>query len=157
MKQRVSLAIGCAYPDAMSAQLVGHLGKYVPGKAMVVVIRAGRLSGKGVPVLSGSIAVFLETLLMMAVGAAVAGVLVFVLPVSRWIAWAALLGGIAATVPTFPPILKWVVRKVSSARGDQNADAQQEASLDGESLSVVSHDWRFFFLWRGSGNWSHGP
>ncbi|MCS7469404.1 hypothetical protein NZK35_22355 [Stieleria sp. ICT_E10.1] len=99
--------------DALSAQVVGHLGKYVPGKAMVVVIRAGRLAGGGVPIVAGSIAVFLETLTMMAVGAALAGVLIFLLPVPRWIAWCALCGGVLATLPTLPPVLKRLVNKVS--------------------------------------------
>ncbi|WP_419581166.1 hypothetical protein [Stieleria magnilauensis] len=99
--------------DALSAQVVGHLGKYVPGKAMVVVIRAGRLAGVGVPVVAGSIAVFLETLTMMAVGAALAGGLIFLLPVPRWIAWCALCGGVLATLPTLPPVLKRLVKKVS--------------------------------------------
>ncbi|QDV43127.1 hypothetical protein Enr13x_29810 [Stieleria neptunia] len=99
--------------DVLSAQVVGHLGKYVPGKAMVVVIRAGRLRGVGVPVVAGSIAVFLETLTMMAVGAAVAGGLIFLLPVPRWIAWCALCGGVLATLPTLPPVLKRLVNKVA--------------------------------------------
>ncbi|PAY18813.1 hypothetical protein CKO51_14700 [Rhodopirellula sp. SM50] len=99
--------------DVLSAQVVGHLGKYVPGKAMVVVIRAGRLAGVGVPVVAGSIAVFLETLTMMAVGAALAGGLIFLLPVPRWIAWCALCGGVLATLPTLPPVLKRLVKKVA--------------------------------------------
>lgn len=128
--------------DAVSAQLVGHLGKYVPGKAMVVVIRAGRLAGVGVPALVGSVAVFLETLLMMAVGAAIAGCLIFLLPVPRWIAWASLTGGIAATFLTLPPIMKRVVARVSKANNTIETTSQtgQSASKNG----AVGRDWRFF-------------
>ncbi|WP_182864969.1 lysylphosphatidylglycerol synthase domain-containing protein [Rhodopirellula sp. JC639] len=138
--------------DVLSAQVVGHLGKYVPGKAMVVVIRAGRLAGAGVPLVAGSIAVFLETLTMMAVGAAVAGGLIFLLPVSRWIAWCALLGGIAATLPTLPPVLKRVVAKVSSKQTAM-AGKGHDAAPEAETAAVaVSHDWRFFlsaWFWQG--------
>lgn len=130
--------------DAVSAQLVGHLGKYVPGKAMVVVIRAGRLAGVGVPILVGSIAVFLETLLMMAVGAAVAGCLIFLLPVPRWIAWAALMGGVGATLLTLPPIMKRVIAKISKTK-----DSNGETNSSGEQPSnqgLIRQDWRFFAL-----------
>lgn len=139
--------------EATSAQIVGHLGKYVPGKAMVVVIRAGRLVGEGVPILAGSIAVFLETLLMMAVGAALAGCLVFFLPVERWIAWVALIGGITATIPTLPPLLKWVVRKAGMAGSMTSDSAESEpAGIETSTavdprkraLNAISHDWRFF-------------
>lgn len=144
--------------EAVSAQIVGHLGKYAPGKAMVVVIRAGRLATAGVPVLAGSISVFLETFLMMAVGAAVAGCLIFFLPVPRWIAWTSLVGGVAATLPTLPPIMKWVVQRVSKDRGiapEALAETQRvtETVLVSESVSgqgpspqVSGGDgaWRFF-------------
>ncbi|QEF99552.1 hypothetical protein Mal15_36170 [Stieleria maiorica] len=136
--------------DVLSAQVVGHLGKYVPGKAMVVVIRAGRLASAGVPLVAGTIAVFLETLTMMAVGAAVAGGLIFLLPVARWIAWCALLGGIAATLPTLPPVLKRVVGKVNSKQ-TESAEKDRDAGAEFAAIAV-SHDWRFFLAawwWQG--------
>lgn len=54
---------------ALRAYCVGHLGKYVPGKAMVVVLRAGMVRGPGVSTPLAAAAVFYETLTMMAVGA----------------------------------------------------------------------------------------
>ncbi len=54
---------------ALRAYCVGHLGKYVPGKAMVVVLRAGLVRGPGVSTPLAAAAVFYETLTMMAVGA----------------------------------------------------------------------------------------
>lgn len=131
--------------DAVSAQVVGHLGKYVPGKAMVVVIRAGRLSGLGVPLLAGSVAVFLETLLMMAVGAAVAGGLVFLLPVDRWIAWTALVGGIAATLPTLPAILNVLVRKIGLNRPPDSLENDVRTD-SADLLGAIRPDWRFFVM-----------
>ncbi|MEL6105945.1 MAG: lysylphosphatidylglycerol synthase domain-containing protein [Planctomycetota bacterium] len=98
--------------QAISAQVVGHLGKYVPGKAMVVVMRAARLRSANVPIVSGSIAVVMETLLMMAVGAAIAGVLVLWLPVPRWIAGCSIIGASVALLPTFPPLLSRVLRRL---------------------------------------------
>lgn len=57
------------WQTALRAYCVGHLGKYVPGKAMVVVLRAGMVRGPGVSTPLAAAAVFYETLTMMAVGA----------------------------------------------------------------------------------------
>src|SRR5262249_54089142 len=58
---------------ALRADLVSHLGKYVPGKAMVVVMRAGMVVPFGARASTAAIATFYETLVMMAAGGLVAG------------------------------------------------------------------------------------
>lgn len=57
---------------ALRAYLVSHLGKYVPGKAMVVVMRAGMAAPFGARASTAAIATFYETLVMMAAGGLVA-------------------------------------------------------------------------------------
>lgn len=57
---------------ALRAYLVSHLGKYVPGKAMVVVMRAGLSMPFGARGATAAIATFYETLVMMASGGLVA-------------------------------------------------------------------------------------
>jgi hypothetical protein len=57
---------------ALRAYLVSHLGKYVPGKAMVVVIRVGMVVPFGARGPTAAIATFYETLVMMAAGGLVA-------------------------------------------------------------------------------------
>lgn len=59
--QNVSLSI------ALRAYFIGHLGKYVPGKAMVVILRAGLVRGPGVEAPLAVVSVFFETLTMMSV------------------------------------------------------------------------------------------
>ncbi len=51
---------------------VGHLGKYVPGKALVVVIRSGMLKNSGINPILGGLSVVYETLVSMTSGAAIA-------------------------------------------------------------------------------------
>jgi uncharacterized membrane protein YbhN (UPF0104 family) len=58
----------------MRAYLVSHLGKYVPGKAMVVVVRAGMLVPFGARASTAAIATFYETMVMMAAGGLIAAV-----------------------------------------------------------------------------------
>ncbi len=98
---------------SIAAQLLGHAGKYVPGKAMVIVLRVGVMSGDEVGPLATTIAVFTETFIVMAVGAAVAGLVVLWLPVPLWITATALTFAVAASLPTWPPILKRIAARVS--------------------------------------------
>ena len=51
---------------AWRAYIVSHLGKYVPGKAMVVVVRSGMVVPFGGRASTAAIATFYETLVMMA-------------------------------------------------------------------------------------------
>jgi uncharacterized membrane protein YbhN (UPF0104 family) len=59
------------YP-AIRAYLISHLGKYVPGKAMVVVTRVGLSTPFGARPATAAFATFYETLVMMAGGSVIA-------------------------------------------------------------------------------------
>ena len=59
---------------AWRAYIVSHLGKYVPGKAMVVVLRSGMVVPYGGRASTAAIATFYETLVMMCAGGLVAAV-----------------------------------------------------------------------------------
>ena len=63
---------------SVRAYLIGHLGKYVPGKAMVVVIRVALVVPHGARAASAAIATLYETLVMMASGALLAGMILLV-------------------------------------------------------------------------------
>ena len=71
--------------ETVRAYFVGHLGKYVPGKALVLVIRGALLKDAGVnPVLGGLTAAY-ETLVSMSSGAAIAVALApAVIPDGLW-------------------------------------------------------------------------
>jgi uncharacterized membrane protein YbhN (UPF0104 family) len=69
---------------AVRAYLVSHLGKYVPGKAMVVVVRTGLVVPHGARPATAALATLYETLVMMASGGLVAAVGLS-LPPTRWI------------------------------------------------------------------------
>ena len=74
--RRVMIAMGeiPGIGAALRAYCIGHLGKYVPGKALVIVLRAGLLRGQGVNTAVATISVFFETLTMMAVGASLGAI-----------------------------------------------------------------------------------
>jgi hypothetical protein len=92
--QRTMRALGQRprWRHAVRAYTVGNLGKYVPGKALVVVLRASLIRGRDVALPAAAAAIFVETLTMMAAGAVVAAVLLLIALPDRvpwpWIAGA---------------------------------------------------------------------
>lgn len=113
-----SLGIASRLRTVVAAQLIGHLAKYVPGKAMVIFVRADVLNrgGSNVSIRAATIAISIETLTMIATGATIAvGMLMLTeqstsaLP--RWIRHTSLLMAIAAIVATLPSVLKLVLSR----------------------------------------------
>ncbi|MEE3369951.1 MAG: lysylphosphatidylglycerol synthase domain-containing protein [Planctomycetota bacterium] len=116
---RVLHAMGARprYRETMPAFYIGHLGKYFPGKALVVVIRTALIRGPRVDTLVATISVFVETLTMMAVGALVAASLLLTTAADSWLFWLALALFCLAGIPTLPPVFRKVVRIISDRRG----------------------------------------
>ncbi|SIN89375.1 hypothetical protein SAMN05444166_1482 [Singulisphaera sp. GP187] len=69
---------------AVRAYLISHLGKYVPGKALVVVMRVGLMTPYGARAATAAFATLYETLVMMAGGAMVATLGFLVVPLEWW-------------------------------------------------------------------------
>lgn len=67
--------------DCLAAYYCGHLGKYIPGKATVLIIRAGMLKSRGQSAAVAAVTATFETLLMMGTGLAI-GLALF--PVTHW-------------------------------------------------------------------------
>lgn len=74
---------------AFHAFFLGHLGKYVPGKAMVLVLRVGKLQPYGLGLRAGIVSVFVETLTSVCVAAVLGGTLLLFLDVPVWLKWCA--------------------------------------------------------------------
>lgn len=117
---------------AIAAQALGHLGKYVPGKAMVIVIRAGVLARDQVSPTVAATSIFAETFLMMAVGAAIAGIVTLWLPVPTWAVALALLMAVGAFIPTLPPIMRIVLKRVAGS-----------AVMESDGQRATQADWRW--------------
>ena len=74
--------------ETFRAYYIGHLGKYVPGKAMVLIVRTGLLNHQRTKITAAGASVFVETMTMMAVGAFVAAVMsLFVLQKAEYGDW----------------------------------------------------------------------
>ena len=128
--------------ESLRAFMMGQLGKYLPGKAMVVAIRAATVRSDRTLVAPAAAAVFVETLTLMAVGATVAA--------SYLVFWAwqepaklsarlPLLGlavvlMLVAGVPTYPPLFRRLVRFIRLRKADPSIE-QAVAGLDGGLLA----------------------
>ena len=77
----------------MQAYFLGHLGKYIPGKTMVIVLRVGKLREIGVEIKPTIVSVFVETLTSVSTGA-ILGCILLLYQSPRppdWMLWNALL------------------------------------------------------------------
>ncbi len=120
--------------ETLRAYYIGHLGKYVPGKAMVVVLRTGLIHSHRVDTSIAVASVFLETLTMMAVGACIA-VPVLAIWFSHNPAFiaAAVATAIIAGLPTLPPVFSRLARLLGVGRSSP-AVAQKLAGFDYRTL-----------------------
>ena len=97
--------------ETLCAYYIGHLGKYVPGKALVIILRTGLIRSERVDTAVAAVSVFVETLTLMAVGAALSAAIIAVEFRENWKLLAVSVGLLfAAGVPTLPPIFRRVIR-----------------------------------------------
>jgi glycosyltransferase 2 family protein len=124
--------------ETMRAYYIGHLGKYVPGKAMVVVLRAGLLQPGGARVSVAAAAVFYETLTMMAVGAFWAAAILAVWFRGHWTLCAVAIGlMLAAGVPTLPPLFRRLAKLARVAK----SDPETQKRLDDIGYGTLATGW----------------
>lgn len=138
------------------AYLISHLGKYVPGKALVVVMRVGLVTPSGARASTAAFATIYETLVMMAAG----GLLAFVgfadlgtrrasvaIPLGRWGAVAIPLGllglalGVLFAAVVLPAVFPRLSALVRQPFPDVGPDALPRFSyrllMEGLGLSIA--------------------
>jgi glycosyltransferase 2 family protein len=121
--------------ETLRAYYIGHLGKYVPGKAMVVVLRAGLIRSHRVSTGVAAASVFFETLAMMSVGAFIAAAILAVgFREQTFLCLVALGLMVGAGLPIVPPIFRRLARLAGVGRSDP-ATAAAMAKLGWRSLA----------------------
>ncbi len=127
------------YPyETLRAFFIGHLGKYVPGKVMVVVIRTGLIASDRVDTTIAATGVFVATLTMMAAGAFLSGVILLIC-YSQHVMLQCLAFGlmVGTALVTMPPTLKPIVRRL---KGKHSAD-EVTALLNKLNWSTLAIGW----------------
>ena len=129
----------------LRAYYTGHLGKYVPGKGMVIVIRTHLLSKTEIPSRWIVVSVFLETLTMLAVGAFIAvAISIALMPKQPGLA----IGGAAimlcSGLPTLPPVFHWLIQRMPFLRKPPKEDIDKIAEqTDAETPHAhMQSSWR---------------
>ncbi len=124
--------------DTMTAYYVGHLGKYVPGKAMVVVIRSTLIDNAKANTTITAISVFAETLTMMAVGAFMAaGIIAWSFSQYTWLLVVSIGLMLTAGIPTWPPIFRWIVRRLKIVKFEPDV----ERALSAFTVRLMGFGW----------------
>ena len=134
--------------ESIAAHLLGHLGKYVPGKAMVVVMRVSAIAGPNVQVGAATVAAFIETLVMMAVGGTVGGIIVTCLQLESWVTWLAVGLVVCTAVPTLPPVFRPIVARIAKTKIG-SGKGLDPARID---WKIMSAGWAWMIpMWGGIG------
>ncbi len=123
---------------SLRAFFVSQLGKYVPGKAMVVVMRTMLVAGPGVRAPIAVTSVFIETLTWMAVGATIGSLMLALLnPQHVWLEALAIAAAICAVIPMSPPVLGFVLKRISKVTGS----GPKQPDIHGLSAWVIARGW----------------
>lgn len=143
---------------ALRAYLVSHLGKYVPGKAMVVVMRVGLSTPFGATATGATAATFYETLVMMASGCLIAAA-GFAIPggsggspvvgnlpgisLQSMAAFASLILGVLFLVATAPPVFGRTAGLIRKSLAGARPELLPRFSwrLMGEGLLITAAGW----------------
>lgn len=127
-----ALGFSPPFPATLRAYFLGHLGKYVPGKAMSVILRVATVR-RWVPSMRAALSsALVETLTMMAVGALLAGIIsAVVLRLEPIITLAAFGMAGAAGVPVLPPVFRRLASLgISQPPGNDEADTTPASDFE---------------------------
>lgn len=99
------------FAESIRAYYISQLGKYVPGKWMVIVLRRTLLRSPNVETTVVAASVFFETLTMLAVGSAMAALVLVIWHRDQMMLIAAAVGStLLLGLPTVPSVFRWLIR-----------------------------------------------
>jgi glycosyltransferase 2 family protein len=111
--------------ESLRAYYISQLGKYVPGKWMVILLRRGLLTSGKVETTVVAASVFFETFTMLAVGAAMATLALLVWHADKM--WLITLAGgsvLLLGLPTMPRLFEFLIRILGVGRLNPTAGAR---------------------------------
>ena len=138
---------------AIRAYYISQLGKYTPGKAMVIIMRADMIRGPNVRASCAAACVFFESFAMMSIGALLAVIImVFWFRDHPWywyfLALNILMLGLSV-FPTIPTLFRFVAKKLQVGKGDTEMDSNMKKlrwSTVFYGWGIMGIGWIFFGL-----------
>ncbi len=123
--------------DSLLAFFASQLGKYVPGKAMVVIIRTDMIRGEKVRTAPAAASVFVETLTWIFVGSVIGCLLMmFQFQDQKVLQVAGFVMALIAGFLTWPPVFRKIATRVSKV-----SEKRAEKLFAGLNVSVMSYGW----------------
>lgn len=125
--------------ETLRAYFLGHLGKYVPGKALVLVIRIGLIKTREISIRLGVASVLLETLTLMSVGAVLAAAISpIVLAHDRRLTIAAVITAVLVGLPTIPILTRRLIRRITGWKVAGSTDGSSQQDLHVINTRITS-------------------
>ncbi len=113
------------FGESIRAYYISQLGKYVPGKWMVILLRRTLLRGRNVETTVVAASVFFETLTMLAVGSAMSALVLLVWHRQQTILIATAVGStFLLGIPTVPSIFQWLIHVLRVGKLNATAGAR---------------------------------
>lgn len=100
------------FGDTLWAYFYGNLGRYVPGKALVLVLRISSLANHEVKKTVVVMTIFVETLTNMAVGCAMAAACLIWLEIDWRLSTLAAVMVLVTWIPVSPPLLRFLLPRL---------------------------------------------
>ena len=147
----VRVLASCADRDESTADVrpvaacffASQLGKYIPGKAMVVVIRTDLIRNEKVRTAPAAASVFVETLTWIFVGSLIGGTLVVIcFPDQQWLKLAAIAMACMAGMLTWPSVFQWIASRLTrTSHPSENFFAGLNLGTMGFGWFIMSIGW----------------
>jgi uncharacterized membrane protein YbhN (UPF0104 family) len=115
--------------DSLTAFFISQLGKYVPGKAMVVVLRTDRIRGDNVTIGPAIVSVFIETLTWLFTGSIIASVLLLLLFDNQLLQITAAIMMIVSGFLTAPPVIRWFAHRLGHVKGKKTGKVMMSLTV----------------------------
>ncbi len=115
--KKVLVDFGCrpSWRRTLTAFFLSQLGKYVPGKAMVVVIRTDVIRDQEIAIGPAAASVFVETLTWIFVGSVIASILIaFRFSDQLALQWTAIGMAVVFGCLTWPPVFRFITGRLAS-------------------------------------------
>jgi glycosyltransferase 2 family protein len=113
------------FGESMRAYYISQLGKYVPGKWMVILLRRTLLHSPGAETTVVAASVFFETLTLLAVGSAMAALALVAWHPNQTILILTAVGStLLLGVPTVPAVFEWLIRALGVGKLNPTAGAR---------------------------------
>jgi uncharacterized membrane protein YbhN (UPF0104 family) len=90
----------------LAAYSSGGLGKYVPGKAMVLILRSGAMQTWGVPITTSILSIFIETLMALAAAGGLGTACLTSLSIPTWLRTTLVATAFLSIMPILPPVFR---------------------------------------------------